>query len=338
MSLKALYMGALVALATLVVAACSSPAPAAAPAAGGAAPPAAPAQKKSLTVGTATTGGAFYAYGAAAANIIRSKGVTIDAVSQQTQGSNENVTLLNTKQVDLAIVQGDVVYETFHGEAGRQKMDNLRGLYAGLPMAFYAVIPKDSPVKSLSDLKGKVISVPSKGQGGYTVTAFIFEALGIKFEDFKDVRYGSVGEAVTAYKDRHTDAMMMTAGVPQPAFMELPTSPRGMNVVPFSDEEIKKITSKASYYAKGEIPGGVYAGMDKAVQVPVIWAGLVTTTDMSDDVAYQVVKTISENHADLEASYSAAKFSTAESTANFWQIIPLHNGAKKYLTEKGLIK
>jgi uncharacterized protein len=64
---------------------------------------------------------------------------------------------------------------------------------------------------------------------------------------------------------------------------------------------------------------------------------LVTSSAVSDDLAYQMTKLIFENLPELANSHVAGKDIKLE-TAATGSPIPLHPGAVRYYREKGLIK
>src|SRR4029453_3225506 len=75
-----------------------------------------PASQRTVVVlGTATPGGGFPVYGAAAAEPVGEidPGLTIE--QRNTKGSTENVPLLEAGAVDIALVQGEVAHEALNG-------------------------------------------------------------------------------------------------------------------------------------------------------------------------------------------------------------------------------
>ena len=64
---------------------------------------------------------------------------------------------------------------------------------------------------------------------------------------------------------------------------------------------------------------------------------LVTSTDVSDDIAYQMTKLIFESRGELANAHAAGKEIRPEHAAE-GSPVPLHPGAIRYYREKGLIK
>ena len=61
---------------------------------------------------------------------------------------------------------------------------------------------------------------------------------------------------------------------------------------------------------------------------------LVTSSDVPEDYAYLLTKTLLENNDALVAVHESCKYATAENCLNF--NIPLHAGTVKYLKEIGI--
>ena len=75
-------------------------------------------EKDIVILGTATPGGGFPVYVDAFAETVNQTDPTLHVQPRNTQGSTQNVPLLEAGQLDIALVQGEVVHEAFGG-AGR---------------------------------------------------------------------------------------------------------------------------------------------------------------------------------------------------------------------------
>lgn len=63
-----------------------------------------------LTIGTADSGGTMYQAGSAIAQVITQEDSSIKINISASSGSNQNVRLLDSGEVDLALVSGDVAF------------------------------------------------------------------------------------------------------------------------------------------------------------------------------------------------------------------------------------
>ena len=88
-------------------------------------------------------------------------------------------------------------------------------------------------------------------------------------------------------------------------------------------------------YTQDVIPKTTYRGMDADNHNATVWNILVSNENLSDKVAYDVVKTMIEKRDDLIAVHKeAANFVLANQKASA-SPIPFHAGAVKYFAEKG---
>jgi hypothetical protein len=89
-------------------------------------------------------------------------------------------------------------------------------------------------------------------------------------------------------------------------------------------------------YAKGSIKAGSYPNQDKDNHQADVWNILVVNEKMSDQVAYNIVKTIFEHKAEWEAVHKSAAEVTLADQKQANSPVPFHPGAIKYFTEKGM--
>src|SRR5437867_4449774 len=73
------------------------------------------AEPRMVTLGTATPGGGFPVYGQAVADTINAMDPELRVETRHTKGSTENVPMLEARQIDLGLVQGEVAHEALSG-------------------------------------------------------------------------------------------------------------------------------------------------------------------------------------------------------------------------------
>ena len=71
--------------------------------------------KTTISLGTATPGGGFPVYGNAFAEVMNAADPTLSIEPRNTKGSNENIPMLESGQLDIALVAGEPSYEAFMG-------------------------------------------------------------------------------------------------------------------------------------------------------------------------------------------------------------------------------
>src|ERR1700744_3972168 len=308
---------------------------AAAVAAAGPSAPAAGAQQF-VNVLTGGTSGVYYPLGVAIGKIFRDK---LPGVKTQVQGpkaSVENLILLQQGSGEIAFALGDSLKAAWEGdeEAGfKAKLDKLRTIAAIHPNYIQIVATAESGIKTLADLKGKSLSVGAPKSGTELNSRAILAAAGLSYKDLGKVEYLPFAESVDLMKNRQMDATLQSAGLGVASLKDLSTS-IDIAGVAVPKEVVDKI---APPFTAVKIPANTYTGQEKDVPTAAVINYLVTSTAVSDDLAYQMTKLIYESLPELANSHVAGKDIKLENAAN-GSPIPLHPGAIRYYKEKGLIK
>jgi TRAP transporter TAXI family solute receptor len=165
----------------------------------------------------------------------------------------------------------------------------------------------------------------------------VLEASGLdKDKDMKRERLG-VAESVNAIKDRKIDAFMWVGGVPTAAVTDLAASPgMKMKLIDHSEAVAKMNEKYGKLYTASSISAGIYPGTDKDNAIAEVWNIIVTGDKMSNDDAYNIVKTLVEKKADIVAVHKEAESFSLDNQIQERSPIPFHPGALKYFKEKGI--
>jgi hypothetical protein len=303
--------------------------------AGGSTAPA--AAQEFINVLTGGTSGVYYPLGVALSKVYGDKIDGAKTSVQATKASVENLNLLQQGKGEVAFALGDSVSLAWAGneDAGfPQKLDKLRGLSALYPNYIQIVASAESGIKSLADLKGKRISVGAAKSGTELNARAVFKAAGLTYNDFSKVEYLAFAESVDLMKNRQLDATLQSAGLGVSSIRDLASSV-DIVVVPIPADVVTAIGDPA--YVAQTIPAGTYSKQDADVPTAAIINILVTHSDVSDGLAYQMTKLMYDNLDALQAAHVAAKGIKLENALASMPI-PLHPGAEKFYKEQGLIK
>ena len=134
-------------------------------------------------------------------------------------------------------------------------------------------------------------------------------------------------------KNRQLNATLQSAGLGVASLKDLSTS-SDITVVSVPKETVDKIGPP---FIAATIPANTYTGQDKDVPTAAVVNYLVTSSAVSDDLAYQMTKLVYESLPELQNAHAAGKEIKLE-TAATGSPVPLHPGAIRYYKEKGLIK
>ena len=297
--------------------------------------PAAGAQQF-VNVLTGGTSGVYYPLGVAIGKIFSDRLPGVKTQVQATKASVENLILLQQGRGEIAFALGDSLKAAWEGDedAGfKAKLDKLRTVGAIYPNYIQIVATADSGIKTLMDLKGKSLSVGAPKSGTELNSRAILAAAGLSYKDLGKVEYLPFAESVDLMKNRQLDATLQSAGLGVASLKDLSTS-IDIAVVAVPKDVVGKIGPP---FTSVLIPANTYTGQEKDVPTAAVINYLVTSTAVSDDLAYQMTKLIFESLPELANSHVAGKGIKLENAAN-GSPIPLHPGAIRYYKEKGLLK
>src|SRR6201995_1261569 len=289
-----------------------------------------------INVLTGGTSGVYYPLGVAMGKIYGDKIPGVKTQVQATKASVENLVLLQQGRGELAFTLGDSLKAAWEGdeEAGfKSKLDKLRTIGAIYPNYIQIVATAESGIKTLADLKGKSLSVGAPRSGTELNSRAILAAAGLSYKDMGKIEYLPFAESVDLMKNRQLNATLQSAGLGVASLKDLSTSSE-INVVAVPKEVVDKIGPP---FVAAIIPAGTYTGQDKDVPTAAVINYLVTSSAVSDDLAYQMTKLVFESLPELANSHAAGREIKLEKAA-LDSPIPLHPGAIRYYKEKGLIK
>lgn len=296
--------------------------------------PVAGSAQEFINILTGGTSGVYYPVGGAISQIY-TKGIPEAKTQvQSTKASVENLNLLEAGRGELAFSLGDSVKAAAEGdeEAGFPKpLENLRGIAATYPNFVQIVASEESGIKTLEDLKGKALSVGAPKSGTELNARAILEAAGMSYDDLGRVEYLPFAESVELMKNRQLDATLQSAGLGVASLKDLSTSiPITIVSVPAEVGE-----SMGDPFIPDVIPAGTYDGQEEDVPTVAIMNYLVTSSEVSDELAYQMTKQIYENLDALKAAHVSTENMDVKD-ALVGMSIPVHPGAQKYYDEVGV--
>jgi uncharacterized protein len=297
--------------------------------------PAAGAQQF-INVLTGGTSGVYYPLGVAIGKIYSDKIPNVKTQVQATKASVENLILLQQGRGEIAFALGDALKAAWEGdeEAGfKTKLNKLRTIGAIYPNYIQIVATLDSKIRTLADLKGKSLSVGAPKSGTELNSRAILSAAGMSYKDVGKVEYLPFAESVDLMKNRQLDATLQSAGLGVASLKDLSTSTDTV-MVAVPKEVVDRIGPP---FVSVVIPANTYTGQDKDVPTAAVVNYLVTSSSVSDDLAYQMTKLIFDQLPELANAHVVGREIKLD-TAATGSPVPLHPGAIRYYKEKGLIK
>jgi len=256
---------------------------------------------------------------------------------RNTKGSNENIPLLESDQLDIALVAGEPSYEAFMG-IGRAptKLKILTAMYSS-PGMF--VVRADSPYKTIRDLVGQPVAFGAKGSGLPILSRYMLDGIGLKQdEDFKSIYLDRAGDGPAMVQDGRA-AALWGAGVGWPGFAAMAQAPGGARFIAPDASEIARIRAKHTFLKPLTVPANSYPNQTAAIDSVGSWSFVLARESLPDDVAYRLARTLHGAEAALCNKLPQACETTAANTvAAAPNAALIHPGVMKYFREVGVAK
>lgn len=287
---------------------------------------------------TAGASGALYAVGAAITNMWDSKISFVKASSQASNGGIDNLNQIADGESQVSIAISSNCYQSFNGTdsfkgAANKKLRVIAGLYFNPNQV---VVTKKSGIKTLADIKGKHFAVAAAGSSVEGECNNHFTTVGMKYPKDIKAEYIAFGDAADMLQNGTIDGAWIMSGTPAAAVSQACSA--GCTLVNIDDSVIAALQKKFPWYAKYTIPAGTYPGQTADVQTSAIKMVMFCNTTLDDETVYQLTKTLWENIDALGQAQKNLKGLTPQNAVKDIAGLELHNGAKRYYKEIGVIK
>lgn len=192
------------------------------PFAAGCAPQPKESRPRTLVIATGTTPGVYYPLGDALARIYSARIPGVQAVAHASSGSAFNVDAVQGKKADIAFTQGDVAYSAFTqgSSADPRPHADVRAIAVLYTNAAQIVVRRDSPIRSVRELRGRRVGVGPPGSNTELTSRNVMDALGFEPADF-DAQSLGFDEAARRMAAGQLDASFMMLSYPVPSVQEV---------------------------------------------------------------------------------------------------------------------
>lgn len=290
-----------------------------------------PGWPRSVTIGSASIGGVYHVIAGGYARVI-SERMGLPATNRVTGGPVQNVQLTHTKELELGLTTTGPAYEALNGigEFRGRKIDTIRVAFPMYTSFAHWMVGGDSPIRSVADLGGRVVSLGPRGGSAEFLGDRVLELFNIRP---RRVVYLGFADGATAMRDGVVDANFGVIGVPVPAWVEASLT-RPARFFGFTREQIETLTERYPYLARASIRGGVYRGQDQPIPTVQMYNAAVVHKDMPEDFVYELVRTIFANREFLATVHPTANETLPVNI--FYVKLPLHPGAVRFFREQNV--
>ena len=189
-------------------------------------------------------------------------------------------------------------------------------------------------IASPLDLAGHKLNVGPKGVAQYEATLALLRLHKLDEKAFPQWLQLGIAEAHQAFCAGDVDAFGMFIGLPNAAYANDIARCDGA-LVDVDTPEVREMVAATPYFAPVVIPRSAYPGQRNDVKTFGVLAVATTTTDLPDDVAYRIAKTVMEGIEELKAMHPALARLDPRAMTHEGITVPLHPGAARYYRERG---
>ncbi|QNE74575.1 TAXI family TRAP transporter solute-binding subunit [Streptomyces finlayi] len=284
-----------------------------------------------LTFSTGVRNGVYQRYGERLEAALAKDMPEVSITLQTSEGSQQNIERVATGKADFTIATADAVANFMqNGRPGAQRLRACARLYDDY---IQLVVPRDSDVQTVADLKGKRVGVGQPGSGVRLVADRLMSAADL--DPAKSITPVPVGiDTMPARLANGTlDAFFWSGGLPTNAVQEL-SERLPIRLVPLEDPLIARLQAvggSTRYYRSAVMPADAYLNAQQGQAVPTVAvANLLVTTDRTDPAMTEAfTRTVIDSRDRIGREVHSAQVVDLR-TAIYTDPLPLHEGAGRY--------
>jgi len=255
----------------------------------------------------------------------------LNVLVQPTAGETVLIPMVGRGEAEIGIANAPEIAAALEG--GRNKDVRLIGTAHPLRTGFW--VRKDTPMKTMADLKGK--RVPMGYSAMRVLDAMTRGALATADLTEKDVSLILVPNVVRGADDFASgaaDAFFFAFGGPK--VREVDATVGGIRALEINEAGMPAARKIFPYgYLLDAAPGPVFIGVEKPMKVYTFDNVLLTNAKVPDDIVYKIIETLDANKPDLIAVQPVLREFAAASLYKQYEM-PYHPGALKYFKDKGI--
>jgi TRAP transporter TAXI family solute receptor len=291
-----------------------------------------------LVFGAPSAGTTNYLIAVAIGEVIKKHTSIKNVIVQPLGGPTVWGPMMKKKEVDFAIQSGADCINLFlgTGEFAQLGPVPVRTAIGGHIFPFMFHTTPDKNIKTLSDLKGKVVYTSMMGQPMFEQIAKAqLASVGLTFNDLKaHMTMPSVAQATTDLIEGRIDAFLYPV-VPSKV-LEINKAKGQCIFIDLTEEQANYVQKNNPGYFTAIIPKGQYGNLKEMQWAICFQTCLHVRESLPSEIVYEVVKVVLENHNEWSGAHPQAKQWGLDQKPVTLASEPYHEGAIKYYKEKGL--
>ncbi len=272
---------------------------------------------RTLRVAAGTRSGEGRVFADALAVVVKAHAPRLVLEPVETKGSAENVELLESGNVELAIAQNDV-----------RTSPTARTVAFLYPQLFHLVAKSDGPVRSVADLRGRRIGTPPEGGGSHSSFLALLSHYRIAPKDLT-VSPMKSDDLARAFQRGELDAMFRVDRIGDSGVSGVLEGGHG-RLVPIDQAAAMRL--RLPYLDGLVIPRGAYSANppvpEEELPTVGVHTALLAHTDLDAELVRQVAELLFDHRMELVAATPAAAHVSAPPPDSL--SMGLHDGARAY--------
>ncbi|KAA9009516.1 TAXI family TRAP transporter solute-binding subunit [Histidinibacterium aquaticum] len=284
---------------------------------------------ESFTVGTASQGGTYFAYGSGWANLVADE-LGLSGGGEVTGGPMQNMALVHTGDAAFGMTTMGPAAESLAGEnpiAPGLEMTNACAIFPMYQTPFSVTALSSSGIESISDIPdGARIGFGPAGSTSDTYFPRMMDTLGVNYER----RNGGWSDLGGQLQDGLLDVIAFAAGVPVPAVSQLEVQ-TDVNIIEFTEEEQAQLLEEFPV-SEFEISADTYSTLEEGARSVSMWNFAIADCSLPDSFVNAVVDVVMSDNERMVNIHRAAE-STIPENWDKNQVLPWHPGAAAWFEE-----
>jgi len=298
---------------------------------------------RAVTLGTNPPGTLFYAMASGLAKVV-SGSTPIQVTVQPYTGTTAFLPLINSGELDFGVNNAVDLALCYQGPdrlkiGGRNPFPhtpNVRLVMRGSPLLVALLVKKDSPIKTIQDIRGKRVTgeYPAQLAVWYNVFASLSSA-GMTWDDVRVVPVPAVNEGVDALVQGRADVSLHALGTAKVREADSAVGVRHISndCSPQGEERLRKAVP--GYYPRW-VKAGQFPAIVEETCVNAYDIYLTTHKGATERVVTTILQAVWENVDKLPPFHPLFREWTRERAVDPDVTLPYHSGAVQFFKERGV--
>ncbi|MGH8670020.1 MAG: TAXI family TRAP transporter solute-binding subunit [Burkholderiales bacterium] len=297
------------------------------------------AQAQQVSIGTSNPGSIYHSSGSVIAKLLNEK-AGVRATIQPFASPNVFIPAIDAGEMQLGLAN---IAELTWAVEGKEHFEGrphkaLRAVAILYPLRTGIFVRKDSPIKTIADLKGQAVL------DGFTSQKVILPLLdamyataGLTRKDMRAVQVPNVVLGADLFASGRAEMFFFAIGAAKPKEVDASVGGIRMLSLPNTPQALAAVRQHfPPGYLRLENPSPANVGVLEPSYSLAYDALIFASAKTPDDVAYQTAKVMHENAKEMGAAFPPFRLFNAKVMAKDFGPLQFHPGAVKFYQEAGM--